>query len=79
MGISPAVEPVDFGAVDIDARDVVAAIGETGAGDETDVAGANDCDFHAVRCGKWAARGEGAKHERVKLHDSRETEGVERQ
>ena len=40
------VEAVDFLLVDVDAGDVVAAVGETSAGDESDVSGANDCDFH---------------------------------
>ena len=43
-----AVEPVDLGLVDVDAGHVVAAVGEAGAGDQADVAGANDCDFHGT-------------------------------
>ena len=46
-----ALEPVDLGAVDVDASDVVAAVGEAGAGDQSDVAGANNCDFHKKKRG----------------------------
>ena len=53
-----AVERVDLRLVDIDAGDVVAAVGEAGAGDQADVAGANDCNFHdAIR----AIREDGAE------------------
>ena len=39
-------EPVDLILVDVDAGDVVAAVGEAGAGDQADVAGADHDDFH---------------------------------
>ena len=35
-----------FVGIDVDAGDVVAAVGETGAGHQSDVAGADDCNFH---------------------------------
>ena len=35
-----------FLAIDVDAGDVVAAVGETGAGHQADVARADDCNFH---------------------------------
>ncbi len=41
-----AIEPVDFRLIDIDANDVVAAIRQTGAGDETDIARSHDRNFH---------------------------------
>ena len=41
-----AVEHVDLLLVAVDAGHVVAALGEAGAGDQADVAGANDGDFH---------------------------------
>ena len=37
----------DFFFVDVDADDVVAGVGEANAGDEADVAGADDADFHS--------------------------------
>ena len=48
------IEHVDLGLIDVDAGDVVAAVGEAGAGDQADVSGANNCDFHErlVRVGR---------------------------
>ena len=40
------VEEVDLLLDDVDASDLVAAVGETGAGDKADVTGADDCDLH---------------------------------
>ncbi len=40
------VEQVDLAAVDVEAQDVVADLGETGAGDQTDVARSDHRDFH---------------------------------
>ena len=41
-----ALEQGDLGGVDVEAIDVVAEIGEAGGGDEADVAGTDDRDFH---------------------------------
>ena len=41
-----AVQHRDLALVDVEAEHVVADVGEAGAGDETDVAGADDADFH---------------------------------
>jgi hypothetical protein len=41
-----ALEGLDLGFVVVDADDVVAAFGEAGSGDQTDVAGADDSDAH---------------------------------
>ena len=41
-----APQPRDLAVVDVDAGDVVAAFGEAGAGDQADIAGSNDRDFH---------------------------------
>src|ERR1035438_6379989 len=44
-----AVEERDLGRVDVEADDVVAHVGQAGAGDEPDVAGSDDGDFHCCR------------------------------
>ena len=49
MGISPGVQPLDLLRVDVDADDVIAGIGEAGAGDEADVAGAENGDAHLCK------------------------------
>ena len=48
------VEDRDLARVDVEAQHVVADLGEAGAGDETDVAGADHRDLHA-RCSQRAA------------------------
>ena len=48
----PAFERRDLRRVDVEAQHVVADFGEAGAGDQADVAGADDGDFHAVRSPK---------------------------
>ena len=40
------LERLDFSRIVIDADDVVADVGKTGAGDETDITGADDGDIH---------------------------------
>ena len=51
----------DLGDVDVDARDVVAGLRETGADDEADVAGADDGDAHrGVGRGKTVGWARGA-------------------
>jgi hypothetical protein len=40
------VEDADLGRVEVEAEHVVADVGQAGAGDEPDVTGADDCDFH---------------------------------
>ena len=40
------LQALDLRLVDVDADDVVAALGEAGAGDQADVSGADDGDFH---------------------------------
>jgi hypothetical protein len=47
-GNAPALQQPDLGGVLVDADDVVSVLGQTGAGDKADIAGANDCDFHPV-------------------------------
>jgi hypothetical protein len=42
------LEGIDFALVVIDADDVVTYFREAGTGDETDIAGANDAEFHLV-------------------------------
>jgi hypothetical protein len=39
------VEDADLGRVEVEAEHVVADVGQAGAGDEADVAGADDCDL----------------------------------
>jgi len=41
-----AVEPLDPGDVDVDAHDMVTSLGQAGTGNQPDVAGAKDGDFH---------------------------------
>jgi hypothetical protein len=41
-----AVDPVDLGAVQIDAHHVVPDFGQAGTGNQADVARANDADLH---------------------------------
>ncbi len=42
------VELRDLGGIEIEAQHVVADFGQTGAGDETHIAGADDGDFHSM-------------------------------
>ena len=46
MGISPAAEHPDLRLVLVDADDVVAGLGQTGADDQADVPGSNDRNLH---------------------------------
>ncbi len=56
IGTSPAFRPLDLLGVDVDADDVVAGLGEAGAGDEAHVAGAEDGYAHL--CAKaWRTSG----------------------
>src|SRR6185503_15254284 len=50
-----AVDALDLGGIDIHAGAVVADLGEAGARDEADVAGADDADPHQASsaCGLW--------------------------
>ena len=41
-----AVQPLDLAGIDIDTDDMVARIRQTGAGDQADVAGAENRDAH---------------------------------
>jgi hypothetical protein len=43
------LQRVDFALVVIDADYVVTYFGETGPGDETDIAGANDAEIHVSK------------------------------
>ncbi len=46
IGISPPVQTRDLGRVDIHADDFVADFGKTGAGDQTNITGAENTDAH---------------------------------
>jgi hypothetical protein len=48
-GHAAVVEDGDLGGVDVEAADAVAEVGQTGAGDEADVAGADDGDVHGKK------------------------------
>ncbi len=48
MGICPRSQGGDLVALVVDADDVVAEVGEDGAGDQTHVSGADDADVHEV-------------------------------
>ena len=41
-------DPLDLVLVDVERRDLVAEIGETGSADPADIAGPEDCYFHGV-------------------------------
>ena len=43
-----AIEPIDLGRVDVDADHVVADLGQARAGDQADIAGAEDGDAHGL-------------------------------
>ncbi len=47
-GHAAAVEGGDLGGVDVEAADAVAQVRQAGAGDQADVAGADDGDVHVV-------------------------------
>ena len=49
IGTSPRSRRVDLALVEIRADDVVAGLGEAGAGDEADVTRSNDANPHVVR------------------------------
>ena len=42
----PVFQSVDLGLVDVDAGDGVPHFGKAGAGNQPDIAGAYDCNFH---------------------------------
>ena len=46
MGMPPSLRTLDLARVDVQADDVVAHFGQAGACDQTDIAGADDGDFH---------------------------------
>jgi hypothetical protein len=48
-----AVDAVDLALVDVDAQAVVADLGEAGAGDDADIAGADDGDLHQASSASW--------------------------
>ena len=48
MGMPPALQHFDLGRVVVHADDVMADFGKTGSGDQTDVAGADDRQFHGL-------------------------------
>src|SRR5688572_7036563 len=64
-GLEPRLEDRDFAAVqardlalvDVETEHVVAGVREAGAGDETDIAGADDGDVHGVRSNSSVRRG----------------------
>ena len=43
------IEDIDFFAVAIDARHIIARFGKTRARDQSNIAGSNDGDFHALQ------------------------------
>src|SRR5262249_41332713 len=47
-GDAALLEHRDLGLVDVDAEDVVAALGEARPGHQTDVAGPDDTQFHRI-------------------------------
>ena len=51
------VELLDLVLVEVEAEHVVARVGEAGAGDQADVAGADDGDVHGVRSNSSVRRG----------------------
>ena len=56
MGIRPRRSSADLGRVLVDADDVVAVLGEAGAGDQPDIAGPDNRDLHARDSWMQAAR-----------------------
>ena len=54
IGIAAALEHRDLALIDVEAIDVVAEIGEASTGDEADVAGTDDRDFHGGAPGAGA-------------------------
>ena len=50
-GDAAVVEQFDFFCVEIQAKDVIAQLGQAGARDEADIAGADNGDFHG--CTVW--------------------------
>ena len=59
------LQALDLGRDLVDADHVVAALGEAGAGDQADVSGADDCDFHEPSLFLASSRGIARRRELV--------------